>query len=151
MTPRKIWLLVLTLSLVVLGATQASAQGMPIYNNIPNPLPGNLASIGYDSLNVAVSDPASSLSVGGNPAPDDAYFNDNYGFNYCDGGAGGVNTFRLDAGCWTGFKPATQFNAANPPATKDDCKGDGWKTRTNASGQPFPNQGQCVQYFNTGK
>src|ERR1043166_51613 len=106
---------------------------------------------GYDSLNVATADPASSLSVGGNPAPDDAYFNDNYGFNYCAGGGGGVTFFRLAAGCWTGLKPATMFNAATPPATKDDCKGDGWKTRTNGAGQTFPNQGQCVQYFNTGK
>lgn len=40
---------------------------------------------------------------------------------------------------------------ANPPVTKNDCKNGGWQSRTNGLGQPFPNQGQCIQYFNTGK
>ncbi|HYW72835.1 MAG TPA: hypothetical protein VE961_17555 [Pyrinomonadaceae bacterium] len=105
----------------------------------------------YDSLNVALVNPALTQSVGVNPAPSDAYFNTQTAFWYCDGGASGVGTFRLDAGCWTGFKPALKINAANVPLTKDDCKGDGWQTRTNGAGQPFPNQGQCIQYVNTGK
>ncbi len=101
---------------------------------------------GYDSLNVAtVSAPP---SVGVNPAPDDAYFATNYAGNYCDGGLGGVGVFRLDAGCWTGFKPAVRFNAANPPQSKDDCKNGGWLSRTDATGQPFKNQGQCVSSAN---
>ena len=32
-----------------------------------------------------------------------------------------------------------------PPASKDQCKKDGWKTFNNPS---FKNQGQCVAYFN---
>ena len=40
---------------------------------------------------------------------------------------------------------------ANPPVTKNDCENGGWQFRTNGLGQPFPNQGQCLQYFNTGK
>lgn len=28
--------------------------------------------------------------------------------------------------------------------SKDQCKGDGWKTVTDANGSPFKNQGQCV-------
>lgn len=64
---------------------------------------------GYDSLNLGVAQGAP--TVGTDPAPADAYYNSPFGSNYCDGGAGGVNTFRLDAGCWTGFKPAIQFNA----------------------------------------
>ena len=105
----------------------------------------------YDSLNVALVDPAITLTAGSNPSPNDAYFSTLTAFWYCDGGAGGVGSFRLDAGCWTGFKPALKINAGNPPATKDDCKGNGWQTRTTASGQSFPNQGQCIQYANTGK
>jgi hypothetical protein len=115
------------------------------------PCSATLEGCPYDSLNVALVDPAATLTVGVNPAPDDAYFNTQTAFLYCDGGAGGVGTFRLDAGCWTGFKPALQITAANVPVTKDDCKGNGWQTRTNAAGQPFPNQGQCIQYANTGK
>jgi DNA-binding beta-propeller fold protein YncE len=40
---------------------------------------------------------------------------------------------------------------ANLPATKNDCKNGGWQFRTNAAGERFQNQGQCIQYFNTGK
>ena len=101
---------------------------------------------GYDSLNVLTT--ADPPTVGVNPAPDDAYFSSLTAANYCDGGAGGVGTFRLDAGCWTGFKPVVRFNAANPPQSKDDCKNGGWMTRTTATGEPFRNQGQCVSYFN---
>lgn len=39
----------------------------------------------------------------------------------------------------------------NPPRTKDDCKDGGWQHRTTATGQPFKNQGDCIQYVNTGK
>jgi hypothetical protein len=106
---------------------------------------------GYDSLNVGVVDPAATLTVGSNPAPDDAYFNTLFAPFYCDSGAGGVGVFRLDAGCWTGQKPSVQFTAAKPPTNKDDCKGNGWQSLTNGAGQSFPNQGQCIQYANTGK
>lgn len=78
---------------------------------------------GYDSLNVAVTDPATSLSIGSNPAPDDAYFNTLFAPFYCDGGIGGVGVFRLDAGCWTGFKPSIRFNAKKK-GCKHDCDDD---------------------------
>jgi hypothetical protein len=107
------------------------------------------AGCGYDSLNVATAE--APPTVGINPAPDDAYFNTLFAPFYCDGGLGGVGTFRLDASCWTGFKPAVRFNAANTPLTANDCKNGGWQTRTTATGQSFPNQGQCIQYVNTGK
>ena len=34
---------------------------------------------------------------------------------------------------------------------KDQCKNDGWKTVFRADGTPFKNQGDCIQYVNTGK
>ena len=37
------------------------------------------------------------------------------------------------------------------PADKDDCKKNGWKTLFRADGTPFNNQGDCIQYVNTGK
>ena len=64
---------------------------------------------GYDALNVATApDPP---SVGLQPRPDDAYFDSSQGGQYCDGGAGGTGTFRLDAGCWTGYQPALKIRA----------------------------------------
>lgn len=117
----------------------------------PQPCNSTTEGCPYDSLNVAGVDPAVTLTAGTNPAPDDAYFNTQTAFWYCDGGLGGVGTFRLDAGCWTGFKPAFKVNAINPPKTKDQCKGDGWKTLTRADGSLFKNQGDCVSYTNNGK
>jgi hypothetical protein len=113
------------------------------------PAPCSVSSGGcpYDSLNVGVVDPAVYNNVGSNPAPDDAYQYTIYGS--CANGP--IIPFGLDAGCWTGFKPSVRFNAKNPALTKDDCKGNGWQTHTTATGQPFPNQGQCIQYVNTGK
>jgi hypothetical protein len=105
----------------------------------------------YDSMNIAL---APVVTVGSKPYPDTSYQNAVYGASYCDGGIDGTGTFRLDSptsACWAGYVPAAQFTAANPPPTKDDCKNGGWQSRTNASGQPFPNQGQCIQYVNTGK
>jgi hypothetical protein len=99
---------------------------------------------GYDSLNVAVANPAVSNTVGSNPAPSDAYQYTIY--SSCLDGP--IIPFGLDAGCWAGFKPAIRFNASNVALTKDDCKNGGWQTHTTASGEPFRNQGQCVSYVN---
>ena len=105
----------------------------------------------YDSLNIAL---APVVTVGTKPYFDTLYQNTLYAGNYCDNGLAGTGTFRLDSptsACWAGFVPAAQFTAANPPLTKDDCKNGGWQSLTNASGEPFRNQGQCIQYVNTGK
>ena len=37
------------------------------------------------------------------------------------------------------------------PTDKDQCKGNGWKSLYRADGSPFKNQGDCIQYVNTGK
>jgi hypothetical protein len=105
---------------------------------------------GYDSLNVGTN-PAP--TTGSDPQPNDAYLNDAFGYEYCDGGAGGSGTFRLDAGCWGGFQPAIRVAALyiNVPKTANDCKNNGWMTRTRADGSTFKNQGDCIQYVNTGK
>lgn len=104
---------------------------------------------GYDSLNVLTT--AVAPTVGVNPAPSDAYFSTLTAANYCDGGAAGTGTFRLDAGCWLGFKPTVTFNAANSAASKDSCKNNGWQTVTRADGSTFKNQGDCVSYTQNGK
>lgn len=103
---------------------------------------------GYDSLNVALEGVA---TVGVDPAPDDAYWNTLIAGWYCDGGAGGSGVFRLDQGCWTGYKSSVRFTVAYPPANANDCKNGGWQIRTRLNGTTFKNQGDCIQYVNTGK
>ncbi len=67
----------------------------------------------YDSLNVGVENgfaetPISSLSIGAQPLPNDAYLNSSWTGAYCNG-AEGTGTFRLDSAfgeCnWTIFQP----------------------------------------------
>jgi hypothetical protein len=108
------------------------------------------AGCGYDSLNVGTA-PLPTIGIA--PQPSDAYLYDVFGSEYCDGGVGGTNVFRLDAGCWTGFQPAFEIAAVtiNPPPNKDACKGNGWQNYTRADGSKFKNQGDCIQYVNTGK
>jgi hypothetical protein len=102
------------------------------------------AGCGYDSLNVATAD---AVTVGENFNENDVY---QYTlFDSCTDGP--VIPFGRDGECWGGLLPATQFNAANAPANQNDCKSGGWRTRTTAGGASFPNQGQCIQYVNTGK
>ena len=38
-----------------------------------------------------------------------------------------------------------------PPTNKDQCKNNGWQSLTRPDFTPFKNQGDCVQYVNTGK
>jgi hypothetical protein len=39
----------------------------------------------------------------------------------------------------------------NVPATASQCKNGGWTTSVRADGSTFKNQGDCIQYVNTGK
>src|SRR5436190_2806713 len=100
---------------------------------------------GYDSLNVGL---VPLPTTGTAPQPSDAYLNSSTGGQYCDGGAGGTGTFRLDAGCWTGYQPAFRIAAVtiNVPADANACKNNGWQTATRADGSTFKNQGDCIQY-----
>ena len=38
-----------------------------------------------------------------------------------------------------------------PPTSKDQCKKGGWQLLSRLDGTPFKNQGDCIQYVNTGK
>jgi hypothetical protein len=38
-----------------------------------------------------------------------------------------------------------------PATTKDECKNGGWANLSRADGTTFKNQGDCIQYLNTGK
>ena len=45
----------------------------------------------------------------------------------------------------------TRFEVLLPPPIKADCKNGGWETLSRDDGSPFKNQGDCIQYINTGK
>ena len=44
-----------------------------------------------------------------------------------------------------------QGEAATVATSKDECKKGGWADLTRADGSSFKNQGDCIQYVNTGK
>lgn len=64
----------------------------------------------YDSLNVGTN-PSPSVGTP-EPSADDAYLSSTWSGAYCDSGASGTGTFRLDAGCWTGYLPAFKVAAS---------------------------------------
>ena len=81
------------------------------------------AGCGYDSLNVgysespAVPTPGTEPSVGSDPNPGTAYLQGTYANFYCDNGAGGTGTFRIDGrpdtnNCWNGGGPNTGYSYA---------------------------------------
>ena len=63
------------------------------------------AGCGYDSLNVGAQSFVGQPSVGTDVDPDGVVLSSTTPGVYCDGGAGGTGTLRLDTGCWTGFTP----------------------------------------------
>lgn len=44
-----------------------------------------------------------------------------------------------------------QGESAGVATSKDECKKGGWASATRADGSAFKNQGDCIQYVNTGK
>lgn len=144
---------------VVFGVQYNSSHYGP--NPIGDTQPCNSTTAGcpYDSLNVALA--RTNPSVGSKPFLGTLYWDTSYGPNYCDAGANGTGFFRLDSpgnGCWSDtsplvdpYVPAAQFIAYTIPSNKDQCKGDGWQSLARAGGSTFKNQGDCIQYVNTGK
>ena len=59
---------------------------------------------------------------------------------------GAVTGSYLDASGEHGFVSA----ALPSPTNKDQCMNGGWQARLRPDGTPFTNQGDCIQYVNTG-
>jgi len=55
-----------------------------------------------------------------------------------------------DPGLWT-VSNVHLGEAENVATAKDECKKGGWEDMTRADGTTFKNQGDCIQYVNTGK
>ena len=56
-----------------------------------------------------------------------------------------------DAGLWTVSNVHLGAAASHTAVAKDDCKKGGWADLVRADGSSFKNQGDCIQYVNTGK
>jgi hypothetical protein len=64
------------------------------------------------------------------------------------------NVYTLQAyGCPWASGPiyVDDISITTAPAAKDECKLDGWMSLTRSDGSEFRNQGDCIQYVNTGK
>ncbi|MET7377702.1 hypothetical protein ABZT08_02555 [Streptomyces sp. NPDC005526] len=69
----------------------------------------------YDSLNVGTLTYPGSPYVGTDLDPNGAYLDSVIPSSYCDGGAGGTGTLRLDTAptdCWAGFRPLGEIRIA---------------------------------------
>ncbi len=82
----------------------------------------SVSGCGYDSLNVGLSQDPSNVSVGSDPNPGTVYWNTQTAGDYCDGGAGGTGTFRIDG-------------AANTSTCSDGGAATGWAV--SGTGSPY--------------
>ena len=103
----------------VFGITyNTSGHGYAPYG-YANPCNATSQGCPYDSLNIALSQDPTNVTKGSDPDTGNVFQNTTAGF-YCDGGANGVGTFRLDSpgfpNCWSVsgsgapyYVPAVQF------------------------------------------
>ncbi|HWS88074.1 MAG TPA: thrombospondin type 3 repeat-containing protein [Pyrinomonadaceae bacterium] len=108
------------------------------------------ACVGPDADNDGVTDSADNCPTAPNPGQENADGDAQGDVCDPDDDNDGVNdTSDLCPGTPTG----TLVGASGCPLAndKDACKNGGWQTLTRANGTFFKNQGDCVQYVNTGK
>jgi len=68
------------------------------------------------------------------------------------GGTGAMASANVTYNPWLiAPAPGGSCFGGNVPTTTNQCKSGGWMTRTRADGSTFKNQGDCIQYVNTGR
>jgi len=77
------------------------------------------------------------------------YFSVQTGSAWAAGFTGQVDGLRIEL--TDGSVATINFENPTPPASKDECKKNGWQSLTRDDGSAFKNQGDCIQYINTGK
>jgi hypothetical protein len=96
---------------VVFGVGYSTSGYGPSPNGCSNPCNTSSGGCGYDSLNIALAQDPTNVTVGSDPNPGTVFQNSPYGSEYCDGGAAGIGTFRLDSpavpSCWGVNSPYT--------------------------------------------
>lgn len=94
---------------------------------------------GYDSLNVGALAFPGAPFAGSDLDPDGAVLDSSWAGAYCDGGAGGVGTLRIDtaAGCWAGYTPLARIEEpACAPARYVSTAGDDIANQCEVAGAP---------------
>jgi hypothetical protein len=124
---------------VRMGSPTADITGMDVYahdNNFTGNIPAGLRHDGLGAFNATNNwwNSASGPTNGGNP-----------------GGTGDA----IDGSGPVSFSPWLNSAAAvgcfSVASNRDQCKNGGWQTVFRANGSGFKNQGDCIQYVNTGK
>ena len=87
---------------VIFGVAYNTADHGAVPIGVPGP---------YNSLNVSLD--TVPPTVGTDVEPGTVFWDTSYGPFYCDGGAGGTDTFRRDADCWATYIPVIRFNATD--------------------------------------
>ncbi len=127
---------------VIIGVAYNTAD----YGSVPIHQPGP-----YNSLNVGVPT-GQTATIGTDDNPDNVFWNTSYGPFYADGGAAGVGIFRQDTAWAPNGTVAFRVTASGAVAgNAGDCKNGGWESLSRGDGTGFKNQGDCIQYVNTGK
>lgn len=130
---------------IIFGVTYNTSKSG--YNPLGAPGP-------YDSLQVALRNYTQfgpSLSVGSDLNNNAMFLSCTRNFYKCKPNVSAP--LHQETGCYP-YTPSIRFTSAFPvPKTKDDCKEGGWRnlSRTRTEATPFKNQGDCIQYVNTGK
>jgi hypothetical protein len=129
---------------VRMGSPTADITGMDVYAHQNNFVGNTAAGIRHDGLGTFNAtcnwwNSASGPTNAGNP-----------------GGTGDAvdGTGPVTFSPWlTAPAPSGACNGPLPPqpTSQNDCKKNGWQTHYRANGSPFKNQGDCIQYVNTGK
>lgn len=104
-----------------------------------NPIPGAPNRDTFPTWNTILAENPNAVIVGG------------YGINQGSGnptlnGNTDILSIGYNSECVT-----YNFELFEVATTKDACKNGGWQTLRRADGTPFKNQGDCIQYVNTGK
>lgn len=98
------------------------------------------AGCGYDSLNIALSEDPTNVTIGTNTNPGKVWQNSPFGSQYCDNGAAGVGSFRLDSpgtpSCWgTGDATAAPYYVPAIRVYAGNGEGDSESQAGNSDGQ----------------
>jgi hypothetical protein len=108
----------------------------------------NTQSWGYAPL--GVSGPYNSLNVGLNSTPPVAVGTD-VDLDVMYRSFGTVTAGFLPETGWAPYTPAVQFTTFAHPTTAASCKNGAWQNLVRSDFTSFKNQGDCIQYVNTGK
>jgi len=124
---------------VRMGSPTADITGLDVYAHQNNFVGNTAAGIRHDGLGMFNAtgnwwNSASGPTNAGNPS----------GTGDAIDGSGPVNFTS-----W--LKTAATVGCFSVATNKDQCKDGGWQTRLRANGTSFKNQGDCIQYVNTGK